>query len=64
MERLTISCETCERMWTLGCTLSIYEQQALEGRPCPHCGAYTLTCQGEAELTTAAPRTCWTTYVA
>jgi uncharacterized protein CbrC (UPF0167 family) len=43
MERLTISCDSCERLWTLDCALSIYEQQSLEARPCPHCGAYTLT---------------------
>jgi uncharacterized protein CbrC (UPF0167 family) len=43
MERLTISCDSCERLWTLGCALSIYEQQSLEARPCPHCGAYTLS---------------------
>jgi hypothetical protein len=50
MERLTISCDSCERLWTLGCALSIYEQQSLETRPCPHCGAYTLTVHDPAEM--------------
>ncbi len=39
MERVSISCETCERLWSVNCTLTVYEQQALESRPCPHCGA-------------------------
>jgi hypothetical protein len=28
---------------------SVYEQQALEACPCPHCGAYTLSCDPLAE---------------
>ena len=56
VERLTIACETCERLWTLGAQLSFYEQQALESRPCPHCGAYTLTCQEPAAETAPAGR--------
>ena len=57
MERATISCESCERLWTLDCTLSIYEQQSLEARPCPHCGAYTLSVHKTENLAAAgAPR--------
>ena len=49
MERLLISCDSCKRMWLMAYGFSIYAQQALESRPCPHCGAYTLSCE-EAEL--------------
>jgi uncharacterized protein CbrC (UPF0167 family) len=62
MERLTISCESCERLWTLGCSLSIYEQQSLETRPCPHCGAYALTAHKPQELVAAAKMPTWTTF--
>jgi hypothetical protein len=44
MERWTITCESCEGTWSLACSFSFYEQQTLESHPCPHCGAYTLTC--------------------
>jgi len=30
--------------------ISLYEQQAVESCPCPHCGAYTLCCQEPNEL--------------
>jgi uncharacterized protein CbrC (UPF0167 family) len=58
LERATISCDACERLWTLGCALSIYEQQSLESRPCPHCGAYTLsmhTAEEVSSFTFSAP---------
>jgi uncharacterized protein CbrC (UPF0167 family) len=60
MERLTISCDSCERLWTLGCALSVYEQQSLETRPCPHCGAYTLAVHNPQVLVGAHTRS-WTT---
>ena len=25
-------------------SFTLHEQQAMESCPCPHCGAYTLTC--------------------
>jgi uncharacterized protein CbrC (UPF0167 family) len=50
VERLTMSCDSCERIWTMAYGFSIYAQQALESRPCPHCGAYTLTCQRPEKL--------------
>jgi Zn finger protein HypA/HybF involved in hydrogenase expression len=62
VDRLTISCETCERLWTLGCALSVYEQQALESRPCPHCGAYTLTVHKPEELIGAGTVRTWSTF--
>jgi len=62
MERLTISCDSCERLWTLGCALSVYEQQSLETRPCPHCGAYTLTVHKPDDVLGAANSRSWTTF--
>ncbi len=50
MERCTITCESCERIWSLQTSFSLYERQTIESRPCPHCGAYTLTCSLEPEL--------------
>lgn len=52
VERLLISCDSCERIWLMAFGFSIYAQQALESRPCPHCGAYTLSCQ-EPEMALA-----------
>lgn len=43
MEGLTIVCESCEHNWTANHAYSVYEQQALESRPCPHCGCCTLS---------------------
>jgi heterodisulfide reductase subunit C len=42
-------------MWTVQTNLSIYVQQAMESKPCPHCGACTLSCEDAAKLATAAP---------
>jgi hypothetical protein len=65
MERLTIACESCERLWTIACSLSLYEQQAMESRPCPHCGAYTLSCQDMNALVAAGPRSVtWSSFAA
>ena len=64
MERLTISCETCDRSWSLGTSLSFYEQQALESRPCPHCGSYTLTCHDNDDDGAAAKSVTWRSYCA
>ncbi|MCI0684494.1 MAG: hypothetical protein L0Y71_20470 [Gemmataceae bacterium] len=63
MERLSISCDSCERLWTLPCVLSVYEQQALETRPCPHCGAYTLTVFEPQELVAASVPRSWSAFV-
>jgi hypothetical protein len=41
----TIVCDNCNCSWRAAATYSIYERQALESRPCPRCGAYTLCCQ-------------------
>ena len=45
VESLAIACVSCGRAWTVAHTCSIYERQAVESCPCPHCGAYTLCCQ-------------------
>src|SRR5581483_3328995 len=45
VERFTISCQHCERLWSVTGALSVYERQAMESCPCPHCGAYTLSYQ-------------------
>ena len=47
--RLTITCVSCGQSWTVAHTFSIYEQQAVESCPCPHCGAYTLCCHDAGE---------------
>lgn len=38
----TVRCDSCEHRWTLVGNWSEYERQAIESRPCPKCGAYTL----------------------
>lgn len=63
MERLSIICESCERLWSVVCSLTIYEQQAMESRPCPHCGAYTLTCQDLTALVGSSDRSVsWSSF--
>jgi len=40
----TVSCESCELAWNwVAAGGSVYEREAIESRPCPGCGAYTLT---------------------
>ena len=39
-----VTCGSCAFVWKRTGGLSDYERQALESRPCPVCGAYTLTC--------------------
>lgn len=39
----TVTCDNCRHGWTLAGTWSEYERQAIESRPCPRCGAYTLS---------------------
>src|SRR6266545_2526285 len=46
---LLISCESCDRHWAVATPYSLYEQQTVESCPCPHCGAYTLSCPEPAE---------------
>ncbi|MCZ2343709.1 MAG: hypothetical protein LC104_18225 [Bacteroidales bacterium] len=42
MSTRKVECGSCGQSWTRTGTSSIYEQQAVESRPCPQCGAYTL----------------------
>ena len=49
MTGLTITCASCGQGWLVANTFSVYEQQAVESCPCPHCGAYTLCCQESAD---------------
>ncbi|HEY7156030.1 MAG TPA: hypothetical protein VH575_18850 [Gemmataceae bacterium] len=49
MDRLTIKCASCGREWLAAAPFSLYEQQAVESCPCPHCGAYTLCCREPSE---------------
>ena len=39
-----VTCESCALTWKRTGGLSDYERQAIESRPCPGCGAYTLSC--------------------
>ena len=43
MNAWTVCCESCEYRWNLVGNWSEYERQAIESRPCPKCGAYTLS---------------------
>ena len=43
MNAWTVCCESCEHRWNLVGHWSEYERQAIESRPCPECGAYTLS---------------------
>ena len=56
MERLTISCASCGQAWAAAVPFSVYEQQAVESCPCPHCGAYTLCCQEAGGARVPGPR--------
>jgi hypothetical protein len=38
-----VCCESCNHRWNLVGSFSEYERQAIESRPCPKCGAYTLS---------------------
>jgi hypothetical protein len=44
MKRLSISCASCGRAWAIVTGATVYERQTMESRPCPSCGAYTLSC--------------------
>ena len=37
-----VKCRSCHDEWTIFGCWSDYERQAVESRPCPECGAYTL----------------------
>ena len=59
MDRFSISCESCDRVWSTASSLSFYEKQSLESRPCPHCGAYTLCCTDPDEEALATAGVSW-----
>lgn len=40
-----IVCGSCALEWKRSGPLTDYEQLAMESRPCPVCGSYTLCCQ-------------------
>ncbi|MBX9579983.1 MAG: hypothetical protein K2X87_06705 [Gemmataceae bacterium] len=44
MARGTVACGSCELHWVRPAGVGEFERQAIESRPCPACGAYTLTC--------------------
>jgi hypothetical protein len=56
VDRLTIKCASCGHEWLTAAPFSLYEQQAVESCPCPHCAAYTLCCQ---ERSTILPAPHW-----
>ena len=43
MNAWAVCCESCKHRWNLVGNFSEYERQAIESRPCPKCGAYTLS---------------------
>ncbi|WP_145241590.1 hypothetical protein [Urbifossiella limnaea] len=51
MSHYTVACASCGLRWQKPGSLSAYEGQSVESRPCPSCGAYTLGC---AEVRPAA----------
>lgn len=38
-----VVCASCSGTWIGISTTCVYEREALESRPCPSCGAYTLS---------------------
>lgn len=38
----SVTCGVCGRGWPLAGGWSVYAREAIESRPCPSCGAYTL----------------------
>ena len=54
----SVSCGSCGHCWMLAGNWSAYEREAVESRPCPACGAYTLKCpEPEKKVVTRfAPR--------
>ena len=40
-----VKCGSCKQGWPLKREVSDHEQQSLEAKACPHCGALTLRCQ-------------------
>lgn len=40
--KTTVTCGACGHGWPLAGNWSVYEREAIESRPCPNCGAYTL----------------------
>jgi hypothetical protein len=49
MKAVVVTCASCSRSWKLNLHDSLYLQLDLSSRPCPHCEAYTLSCDGPAE---------------
>jgi hypothetical protein len=43
MTDIQITCNNCQRTWTLPGAGSVYWQLELSSRPCPFCEAYTLS---------------------
>lgn len=43
MNAWMVCCGSCNHRWNLVGSFSEYERQAIESRPCPKCGAYTLS---------------------
>ena len=42
MDIWTVSCGKCDHSWPLVGSWTVYETAAIESRPCPCCGSYTL----------------------
>ncbi len=49
MKATLIACANCGRSWKLSLFDPLYLQLELSSRPCPHCEAYTLSCQETRE---------------
>jgi hypothetical protein len=41
----TVACGACGFGWHRAGVVAEYERQAIESRPCPGCGLYTLACR-------------------
>lgn len=59
MNAWTVCCESCNHRWNLVGTWSEYERQAIESRPCPRCGAYTLSSPEPTKPTRSKPLPSW-----
>lgn len=44
MASRAVGCGSCGLNWVRPAGVGDYERAAIESRPCPRCGAYTLTC--------------------
>ncbi|OWK47392.1 hypothetical protein FRUB_01091 [Fimbriiglobus ruber] len=55
-----MTCGSCDRSWKMTGNWSALAREAVESRPCPSCGAYTLNCPEPEPLKARGRRYPWT----